>query len=313
MAEETRNAARPGVVLAVVCSGVILSSLDLFIVNVALPQISRGFHGASLSDLSWVLNAYAVVFAALLVPAGRLADRAGRRGGFLIGVAIFTASSAACALANSVGPARRVPHHPGCGRGTTDPDLAGTASSPPIRPSVARARFAIWTASRRARRGRRAGARRRARRRRAGAGCSSSTFRSGSPRSSPAAGLAAPAARRARAASRSPRCGAADRRDRLPYPRPRQGARLGLGLGTDLGALAGATVCLVVFVLRSARHRSPVIELSLLRERGMPSRCWPQLSSRPRSGQCSYRSSFGCRTTGTGRRSGPGWPCSQGL
>src|SRR5476651_1757974 len=97
-----QKASRPGVVLAVVCTGVVLSSLDLFIVNVALPQISRGSHGASLPDLSWVLNAYAVVFAALLVPAGRLADRAGRRGGFLIGVAIFTASSAACAAASSV-------------------------------------------------------------------------------------------------------------------------------------------------------------------------------------------------------------------
>jgi EmrB/QacA subfamily drug resistance transporter len=89
--------------MAVVCTGVVLSSLDLFIVNVALPQIARGFHGAKLADLSWVLNAYAVVFAAFLVPAGRLADRAGRRGGFLIGVAVFTISSAACAASTGVG------------------------------------------------------------------------------------------------------------------------------------------------------------------------------------------------------------------
>ena len=89
--------------MTVVCTGVVLSSLDLFIVNVALPQIAEGFHGATLADLSWVLNAYAVVFAAFLVPAGRLADRAGRRGGFLVGVAVFTIASAACAASTSVG------------------------------------------------------------------------------------------------------------------------------------------------------------------------------------------------------------------
>jgi EmrB/QacA subfamily drug resistance transporter len=101
--ELTRPTARPGIVMAVVCTGVVLSSLDLFIVNVALPQIAHGFHGATLASLSWVLNAYAVVFAAFLVPAGRLADRMGRRGGFLIGVAVFTIASAACAAATGVG------------------------------------------------------------------------------------------------------------------------------------------------------------------------------------------------------------------
>jgi EmrB/QacA subfamily drug resistance transporter len=101
--EPARPASRPGIVMAVVCTGVVLSSLDLFIVNVALPQIAHGFHGATLASLSWVLNAYAVVFAAFLVPAGRLADRMGRRGGFLVGVAVFTIASAACAAATGVG------------------------------------------------------------------------------------------------------------------------------------------------------------------------------------------------------------------
>jgi EmrB/QacA subfamily drug resistance transporter len=94
---------RPRTVLAIVCLGVVLSSLDLFIVNVAMPNLSRSFGNASLASLSWVLNGYTVVFAALLVPAGRLADRFGRRGGFLLGVAIFTAASALCATATSVG------------------------------------------------------------------------------------------------------------------------------------------------------------------------------------------------------------------
>ena len=92
----------PGVVLAIVCAGVILASLDLFIVNVALPDIARDFGHASLGELSWVLNGYAIVYASLLVFFGRLADRHRRNYGFLLGVAIFTAASAACAAATSV-------------------------------------------------------------------------------------------------------------------------------------------------------------------------------------------------------------------
>ena len=76
---------------------------DLFIVNVALPVIGRSYPGSSLSGLSWVLNAYAIIFAALLVPAGRLADHFGRRRFLLAGVAVFTLASAACAVAPSLG------------------------------------------------------------------------------------------------------------------------------------------------------------------------------------------------------------------
>ena len=84
-------------------TGVFLSSLDLFIVNIAFPSISATFHGESLSSLSWVLSAYTIVFAAALVPAGRWADRAGRKKAFLIGLGVFTASSALCAVAPSLG------------------------------------------------------------------------------------------------------------------------------------------------------------------------------------------------------------------
>jgi EmrB/QacA subfamily drug resistance transporter len=87
----------------VVLTGVFLSSLDLFIVNIAFPRISTTFHGAGLSSLSWVLSAYTIVFAALLVPAGRWADRTGRKRAFLFGLGIFTASSALCAVAPSLG------------------------------------------------------------------------------------------------------------------------------------------------------------------------------------------------------------------
>jgi EmrB/QacA subfamily drug resistance transporter len=90
-------------VAAIVSVGVFVASLDLFIVNIAFPDIERDFHGTSLASLSWILNAYAIVFAALLVPAGRWADRTGRKRAFLAGMAIFTIASAACAAAPSVG------------------------------------------------------------------------------------------------------------------------------------------------------------------------------------------------------------------
>jgi EmrB/QacA subfamily drug resistance transporter len=98
------NSVSPQLVLVIVCAGVVLASLDLFIVNVALPQIGRDFHlrGGSLSDLSWVLNAYAIVYAAFLVLFGRLAERFRRERGFLLGVLIFVAASAACGAASSL-------------------------------------------------------------------------------------------------------------------------------------------------------------------------------------------------------------------
>ena len=94
---------RPTATALVVLTGVFLSSLDLFIVNIAFPSMAASFRGTSLSSLSWVLSAYTIVFAAALVPAGRWADRAGRRRAFLLGLAVFAASSALCALAPSLG------------------------------------------------------------------------------------------------------------------------------------------------------------------------------------------------------------------
>ncbi len=95
--------ATPRQVLAIVSVGICLANLDLFIVNVGLPNIAQEFRGASLEDLSWILNGYAIVYAALLVFFGRLAERHSRNLSFLLGVALFTAASAACALAPSVG------------------------------------------------------------------------------------------------------------------------------------------------------------------------------------------------------------------
>jgi EmrB/QacA subfamily drug resistance transporter len=96
-----RSAVAPAQVLAIVCVGIVLANLDLFIVNVALPNIAHDFD-ATLEDLSWVLNGYAIAYAALLVFFGRLAERHRRDLSFILGIALFTAASAACAAANSV-------------------------------------------------------------------------------------------------------------------------------------------------------------------------------------------------------------------
>jgi Arabinose efflux permease len=91
-----------GTVFAVVTAGVAMSNLDTFIVNVALPNIGAHFGGTSLSSLSWILNAYAVVFAAGLIPAGRLADRTSARRAYLFGIGLFTVASALCAVTPDV-------------------------------------------------------------------------------------------------------------------------------------------------------------------------------------------------------------------
>ncbi|MCW2622777.1 MAG: transporter, partial [Frankiales bacterium] len=95
--------ARPGAVLVVLSSAAFLASLDVFIVNVALHDIGTEIGaGRPLADLSWILNAYAIVYAALLVPAGRLADRFSRKDGFLLGLGIFVLASLGCALSGGL-------------------------------------------------------------------------------------------------------------------------------------------------------------------------------------------------------------------
>src|SRR2546423_8962787 len=97
MAINSQPPARSGAVLAVLSLAAFMSSLDLFIVNVAFDDIRHSFAGATLGDLSWVLNGYAILYAALLVPLGRLAGRFGRKPGFRLGLTVFTLASLACA------------------------------------------------------------------------------------------------------------------------------------------------------------------------------------------------------------------------
>jgi EmrB/QacA subfamily drug resistance transporter len=86
-------------VLAVTSLGVFIVLLDTTIINIAFPAITAAFPATTRAALSWVLNAYAIVFAALLITAGRTADQLGRRRVILAGLGIFAATSAACGLA----------------------------------------------------------------------------------------------------------------------------------------------------------------------------------------------------------------------
>jgi EmrB/QacA subfamily drug resistance transporter len=87
--------------LTAVCTGVFMLLLDITIVNVALPDIQTQLH-ASLSDLQWVIDAYALSLAALLLTAGSLADLYGRRRVFVIGLLLFTVGSIACGSAQDI-------------------------------------------------------------------------------------------------------------------------------------------------------------------------------------------------------------------
>jgi EmrB/QacA subfamily drug resistance transporter len=89
-------------VLIVVVAGVFMAGLDVFIVNIAFPQLHTDFPGTSLRSLSWVLNSYTIVFAAFLIAAGRWSDTFGRKRSYLLGTALFVTASAACALAPTV-------------------------------------------------------------------------------------------------------------------------------------------------------------------------------------------------------------------
>jgi len=89
----------PWPAFAVTVAGAFVVALDLSIVNVAFPSIEASFPGVSTTTLSWVLSGYSVVFGALLLGAGRIADRSGRRAWFLRGLTVFTAGSLLCGAA----------------------------------------------------------------------------------------------------------------------------------------------------------------------------------------------------------------------
>uniref|UniRef100_UPI0035A086AB MFS transporter n=4 Tax=Alcaligenaceae TaxID=506 RepID=UPI0035A086AB len=96
-------AASPWPIFWIASVAVFLVSLDATMLYAAFSAMRAGFPEASAADMSWVLNAYTVVYAAMLIPSGGLADTHGRKRMFMIGVLLFLASSAACGLAGTVG------------------------------------------------------------------------------------------------------------------------------------------------------------------------------------------------------------------
>src|ERR1700756_2961243 len=89
-------------VLTLAAGAAFLALLDVTVVNLAIPALGRAYPHTSVTALSWVITAYATTFAALLAPAGRLADVIGRRTLFRFGVGAFAVMSVACAAAPSV-------------------------------------------------------------------------------------------------------------------------------------------------------------------------------------------------------------------
>ena len=256
----------PSRVLAVASFGAFLAFLDATIVNVAFPSIRDSFPESSIGALSWVLNAYNIVFAAFLIVCGRLTDLLGRRRAFVGGIALFTLASALCGAAPSLeflvaarvlqalGAALLVPASwpsswmPSPASDGRTPSGCG-APQPPSRPASAHRSAAPWSSW--------AG----------GAGPSSSTSRSASwPRRG-----AAPARRESRAGSpHDARPGRGRRARRLPgclEPRHRQGQRLGLEQPGGPRPLRGGDVLTTLFVVSSRRHRSPLLDPALLRIR----------------------------------------------
>jgi EmrB/QacA subfamily drug resistance transporter len=95
----TRSPRNPWAVLVVLCMGFFMVLLDITIVNIAIPSMVDGLH-ASLDQVLWVLNAYTLTYAMLLITASRLGDRFGQRTLFAVGLAVFTIASALCGVAH---------------------------------------------------------------------------------------------------------------------------------------------------------------------------------------------------------------------
>ena len=101
MTAQNRAQPNPWLVLVALCLGFFMIMLDTTIVNVAIPSLADGLH-ASLDQVVWVVNAYLLAYAALLIPCGRLGDLWGPRNLFAVGLVVFVVASAACGLAQDI-------------------------------------------------------------------------------------------------------------------------------------------------------------------------------------------------------------------
>src|SRR5437763_9671979 len=101
MALSTQNSITRQVTLAVVCLATAMLMLDIAVVNTALSSISKDLH-TGLGGLQWVIDAYTLALATVVLTCGSLADRLGRKRVFVVGLVVFTASSLVCALSGSI-------------------------------------------------------------------------------------------------------------------------------------------------------------------------------------------------------------------
>jgi MFS family permease len=98
--QRTEQRSRTGLILAALCSAALIINIDVTIVNVTLPSLVREL-GATTTQLQWVVDAYSLVFASLILAAGSLSDRFGRKGVLLAGLAVFATGSLIGALAST--------------------------------------------------------------------------------------------------------------------------------------------------------------------------------------------------------------------
>lgn len=132
----------PWIVLLVLCAGFFMILLDLTVVNIAIPNIVEDLH-TSLDGVLWVLNGYMLVYAVLLITAGRLGDFYGQRNMFALGLVVFTLASAYCGLAPDISHLQAARVIQGVGGALITPQTLAilTAIFPPDRRGAA---FGVW-------------------------------------------------------------------------------------------------------------------------------------------------------------------------
>ncbi len=137
--------AHPNLVLGICCMSLLLVGMDITIVNVALPSIQRELHG-TLSGLQWVVDAYTLVIASLLMLSGSMADRFGRRRVFQIGLVMFIAGSLLCSLAHSIGQLAAFRAVQGLGASMLNPVALSIIANTFLEPKARARAIGVWGA-----------------------------------------------------------------------------------------------------------------------------------------------------------------------
>ena len=262
--QETRNRRQRLLILGICCLSLLIVGLDSTIVNVALPSIRNDLH-ASVSGLQWVIDAYTLVLASLLMLSGSTADRIGRKRVFQTGLVVFSLGSLLCGVAPTLELLIAFRVRPGDRR--IDAEPGGDVDHPQRVRRPARARDGDRHVGRgvRAEHRARPGPRRRPRRlgRVALGVLRERPDRSGRVRAdrrarARVAGRAPSAARPGRAAARDRRAGLADVRDHRGSPRR-------LDLAGILALFAFSLASFVALVLYELRRREPLVEMRFFR------------------------------------------------